>query len=235
MSKWLASVQSLQEAKSLEQHLPDILDMKNPSDGALGALMTKHVSEIVQWVNKRCLSSATVGDLPMQAERISSAINSMADTGVDFVKVGLFADGQLESCIEQLATAIHHLKTPVIAVLFADQLPSQNVIPQLAKAGFAGVMLDTAEKNGLGLLDYLKVDLLADFIREAKQMDLLCGLAGALKLEDITVLTPLDADYLGFRSALCRQHLRTNKLDPALASQIQWQLTVSSPEAIIAG
>ena len=96
-------------------------------------------------------------------------------------------------------------------------------------------MLDTAEKNGLGLLDYLTVDLLADFIREAKQMDLLCGLAGALKLEDITVLTPLDADYLGFRSALCRQHLRTNKLDPALASQIQWQLTVSSPEAIIAG
>ncbi|RLA00090.1 MAG: hypothetical protein DRQ42_06280, partial [Gammaproteobacteria bacterium] len=38
MSKWLASVQSLEEAQTLLPVLPDILDMKNPAEGALGAL-----------------------------------------------------------------------------------------------------------------------------------------------------------------------------------------------------
>lgn len=231
MSKWLASVQSLEEAKSLEQHLPDILDMKNPAEGALGALSHGNVSNIIEWVNNRCLCSATVGDLPMQAKVIATAITAMAGTGVDFVKVGLFDDEHLEKCIEQLAIDIHNLKTPVIAVLFADQLPKQNLIPILAKAGFKGVMLDTAYKNGKGLLDHLSVDLLADFISEAKQTDLLCGLAGALRLTDIAVLQPLQADYLGFRSALCHQHRRTNGLDPYLASQIQAQVNTAAPKA----
>lgn len=231
MTKWLASVQSLEEAQTLVAHLPDILDMKNPSQGALGALNHQTVAEIVHWINKRCLCSATVGDLTMQAEVIAPAIDDMAATGVDFVKIGLFAEPELLQCVEQLAVNIKTLQTPVIAVLFADQLPEQNLIPALKKAGFAGVMLDTAHKNGLGLLNHLPLHRLEDFIVEAKQSGLLCGLAGALKIDDITILKPLDADYLGFRSALCLQQRRTNRLDPDLAKQLQNQINTPLPKA----
>src|SRR5690554_476798 len=153
MTKWLASVQSLEEAQLLTQQLPDIFDMKNPSQGALGALTHQAVTEVVQWVNKRCLTSATVGDLAMQSDVLAPAIAHMAATGVDYVKIGLFDEPGLIRCIEQLEPTIKDLNTPVIAVLFADQLPQSPLIPPLTKTGFAGVMMDTASKNGLGLLD----------------------------------------------------------------------------------
>lgn len=232
ITKWLASVESLEEAKLLVEQLPDILDMKNPSKGALGALTHQTVTEIVKWINKRCVCSATVGDLPMQAEIISAAIRSMAETGVDYVKVGLFDESELIQCIQQLEPTIRSLNKPVIAVIFADQLPQQELIPLLAKSGFAGVMLDTARKDGQGLLNHLSVEALHQFVVEAKSTGVLCGLAGALRIEDIETLSPLQADYLGFRSALCQQHRRTNRLDPELAKQIQTQLNVALPEVL---
>ena len=61
---------------------------------------------------------------------------------------------------------------------------------------------------------------------------MLCGLAGALRVEDIETLSPLQPDYLGFRSALCQQHRRTNRLDPELAKQIQNKLNVALPEVL---
>jgi|TARA_R110000851_G_scaffold124035_1_gene254048 (5-formylfuran-3-yl)methyl phosphate synthase len=231
ITKWLASVESLEEAQLLVEQLPDILDMKNPSKGALGALTHQTVTQIVKWINKRCLCSATVGDLPMQAEIISAAIRSMADTGVDYVKVGLFDESGLIQCIQQLEPTIRSLKKPVIAVIFADQLPQQKLISLLAKSGFAGVMLDTASKDGQGLLNHLSVETLQQFVVEAKSAGLLCGLAGALRIEDIETLSPLQADYLGFRSALCQQHRRTNRLDPYLAKQIHNQLNAALPNA----
>jgi uncharacterized protein (UPF0264 family) len=47
MSKWLASIQSLEEAQTLLEVLPDILDIKKPSKGALGALSIEKVTENV--------------------------------------------------------------------------------------------------------------------------------------------------------------------------------------------
>lgn len=224
MTKWLASVKSLEEAESLTEHLPDILDMKNPSQGALGALSTQTVTDIVQWVNRRCLTSATVGDLMMQPDILSAAITLMASTQVDYVKIGLFDDPDLIYCIAALEATITALKTPVIAVMFADQLPQQAMIKQLADTGFSGVMLDTAQKAGLRLSDHLSMDQLEQFVTDAKSAGLLCGLAGALKIEDISTLRCLGADYLGFRSALCQQHKRTNQLDPRQAKRIHQQL-----------
>jgi uncharacterized protein (UPF0264 family) len=219
ITKWLASVESLEEAKSLVEQLPHILDMKNPSEGALGALNHQTVTEIVNWINKGCLCSATVGDLPMQAEITSAAIRNIDEPG-------------LIQCIQQLEPTIKSLSTPVIAVIFADQLPQQKLIPLLAKTGFAGVMLDTARKDGQGLLNHLSVEVLQQFVVEAKSAGMLCGLAGALRIEDIETLSPLQPDYLGFRSALCQQHHRTNRLDPELAKQIQNKLNAALPEVL---
>jgi uncharacterized protein (UPF0264 family) len=221
MSKWLASVQSLEEAETLLPVLPDILDMKNPSQGALGALSVAIVSEIVTVIAGRCQTSATIGDLPMQAELIKPAMIKMASSGVDYVKMGLFADDNLQHCLIELADTVQKLSTPVIAVIFADSSPDEDCLPLLKASGFHGVMVDTAIKNGQHLLDHWDLLKLEQFIGAAIQLDLLCGLAGALRLEDITVLRPLAADYLGFRSALCLQRQRTTRLQISLAKQIQ--------------
>lgn len=219
MSKWLASVQSIEEAKTLSACLPDILDLKNPAQGALGALSLAEVKTIVSWLDGRCMSSATVGDLPMNAEIIAPAINAMAATGVDYVKVGLFADVNMKACLSELQLLLTTLQTPVIAVVFADQTSAVDMAA-IKQAGFAGVMVDTATKNGLRLHEHWTEQQLRHFVKQAQEHNMLCGLAGALAIEDIAFLKPLDADYLGFRSALCEKRQRTQKLQPALAKMI---------------
>ena len=221
MCKWLASVQSLEEAQTLLPVLPDILDMKNPSQGALGALNVDIVSEIVVMINGRCQTSATIGDLPMSAELIAPAMIAMTASNVDYVKMGIFPDVNLATCISGLAKTVKQLSTPVIAVLFADNMPAIDCVPLLKAAGFEGVMIDTAFKNGQHLSDHWDQNKLNEFVGSAKQHGLLCGLAGALRIEDIEILKPLQADYLGFRSALCQQRQRTSTLAVELAEQIQ--------------
>jgi (5-formylfuran-3-yl)methyl phosphate synthase len=171
-------------------------------------------------IGGRCLTSATIGDLPMQAEIIKLATINMASSGVDYVKIGLFPDDNLEQCIIELAETVKNLSTPVIAVMFADTPPAEDCLHLLKTSGFQGVMVDTAIKNGQHLLDHWNLIKLEQFVRAAKQQNL-CGLAGALRLEDISVLRPLAADYLGFRSALCRQRQRTTHLQIDLAIQLQ--------------
>lgn len=221
MSKWLASVQSLEEAQTLLPALPDILDMKDPSKGALGALSIEVVSKIVSLINKRCLTSATVGDLPMDADVLGDAMIAMATTGVDYVKIGLFPDDNVIDCIEKLKAVVKNLEKPVIAVLFADKNPDLELVSSLKDSGFRGVMIDTAIKNGKGLRDHWELTQITAFVEQVEQKGMICGLAGALKIEDIAELKPLKADYLGFRSALCGQQQRTSTLQLSLAKQVE--------------
>mgnify|MGYP000420874830 FL=1 len=221
MTKWLASVQSLEEAQILLPALPDILDMKDPSKGALGALNVDIVTGIVEMIDGRCQTSATIGDLPMQADIIKQAMITMAASGVDYVKIGLFPDADLVQCIAELKNTVETLEVPVIAVIFADKALNVDIVPLLKESSFHGVMVDTAIKNGQHLLDHWDQSELKAFVSSANQKKMLCGLAGALRVENIEDLKPLNADYLGFRSALCHQQQRTSKLQLSLAEQVQ--------------
>jgi uncharacterized protein (UPF0264 family) len=83
----------------------------------------------------------------------------------------------------------------------------------MAAAGFAGVMLDTADKSGGALPEIVPAGRLRDFIEAARDCGLLAGLAGALGLAHIPALLRLDPDILGFRGALCAGARRTAGLD----------------------
>ena len=73
MTGMLASVNSLDEVRLILDTSVDIIDLKNPEQGALGALSTELVNEIVRVVNQKKPVSATVGDLPMQPEPVFNA------------------------------------------------------------------------------------------------------------------------------------------------------------------
>lgn len=221
MTKWLASVQSIDEAQALLNNLPDILDVKNPSQGALGALPVEQVKEIACLVKGQCLTSATVGDLAMDPEVIGHALKAMAVSQVDYLKVGLFPDDSLAECLLTLGALINQLAVPVIAVVFADKMPSTDYLTLIKRAGFVGVMIDTAEKNGKHLLDHWSKEQLSAFVTSARSSDLLCGLAGALRYEDIRDLKTFKADYLGFRSALCQHSQRKAAIDVTLVERVR--------------
>lgn len=212
MTGILASVNSLKEARLILNTKVDIIDLKQPEQGALGALSTDTVKAIVDEVNQQKPVSATVGDLPMHAEIVFNAVKAMAETGVDYIKIGFFPGGDWQGTISRLSE-ISQQGHKLIAVLFADTNPDINTIDSLKQAGFYGVMLDTMDKANGSLSQVMNDSDIAQFVDRAKAAQLLCGLAGSLKQQDITELLKLNADYLGFRGALCQQHIRTSALD----------------------
>lgn len=219
MSGMLASVNRLEEALITLQANVDIIDLKQPALGALGALDTQQVATIVTALAQRKPISATIGDLPMQADLIFDAVKEMADTGVDYIKIGFFPDQDWHQVIVKLQSLTQQ-SLKLIAVLFADQQPDFKTIEQLSLAGFTGVMLDTMDKSNGSLTQLMSLAEIQNFVQLAKQHHLLCGLAGSLRKADITALLPLHADYLGFRGALCTAHQRTAELDPVAMQAI---------------
>lgn len=210
MIRLLASVANLEEAESVVGLGVDILDLKNPSEGALGAWSSEGVRDAVEALKGQVLS-ATIGDLPMHPDLIVNAVRAMALSGVHYVKLGFFpgeAFGSVLAALKQLELNHAHL----VAVLLADHPLDLGLIETLKATGFSGVMLDTADKSRGSLRDCRPDDFIGTFVKEARAHSLFCGLAGSLALADIEPLSRHEPDYLGFRGALCVGG-RTQRLD----------------------
>lgn len=198
----LASVATLGEAELALGAGADLIDLKDPAAGALGAWPLTGLAAAVALVAGRRPVSATVGDLPPEPSVLAAAARATAATGVDIVKLGFFPGADHRDLAQALApTARGGIR--LVAVLMADTAPDLTVADSLAAAGFFGVMLDTADKASGGLLRHQPVHDLARFVADAQAHGLRVGLAGSLRLEDVAVLTPLGPDFLGFRGALC--------------------------------
>ena len=210
--RMLASVRSAEEALFAVQAGADLIDAKEPYDGTLGAVSPETLRAIVAAVGGRRPVSATVGDLPLQVDPLRRAARLNANCGATFVKIGLFEQPFDLATVQAVPPAVAGV--PLIAVLFADRSPPLHVADKLAAAGWHGVMLDTANKEGGSLRDWTDRDWLADFVRQARAAGLLVGLAGSLREDDVRPLAALGPDYLGFRGALCSGADREDCLDP---------------------
>ena len=219
MTGMLASVKNLAETQIVLNETVDIIDLKQPELGALGALPIELVAEIVAEIDNRLLVSATVGDLPMDTQIILNAVCDMTKTGVDFVKIGFFPNSDWREIVQQLSNVTKNIR--LIAVLFADTNPNFSIISDLKNANFAGVMLDTMDKKNGSLIEVMTFERIAEFVELAKIHNLLCGLAGSLRLENIPPLLSLNADYLGFRGALCAENNRTQFLELDALQQVR--------------
>lgn len=226
MTKMLASVMNLDEALLALEAQVDIIDLKQPERGALGALDISLVQKIVAAIGQRCLISATIGDLPMQADTIADAVAAMAATGVDYVKIGFFVGGEPKAVIDRLSPLARQ-GMKLIAVLFGDQQPNFSLLPLLQAAGFAGVMLDTADKGNGPLIQLMALTKISQFVTLAKTSGLLCGLAGSLRRQDVAGLLNFQPDYLGFRGALCESSVRTGRLDRGATAQLRQAIATS--------
>ena len=223
MTGFLASVTGPKEAEAAITGGADIIDLKNPLTGALGALPFETVKASVETVNQRAITSATIGDLPPDPVRVTQAVRKMKPTGVEIIKIGFFQAADYRPLIDALThEASEH---QLVAVLFADQQPNLDLLPHIAACGFYGVMLDTATKDGGGLLANMDTKNLSKFIQNANQLGLISGLAGQLSADDIPALLPLKPDYLGFRTALCRNNNRKDELDTEVVRVIKKMIT----------
>jgi (5-formylfuran-3-yl)methyl phosphate synthase len=220
MTGMLASVNSLAEALVVLSVGVDIIDLKQPALGALGALDFATIKQIVAGIDGRCPVSATIGDLPVQPDPVFNAVKAMAEMGVDYIKIGFFPGDEWQGTVKKLS-ALTGQNIALIAVLFADTQPDLTVMSLLKDAGFTGVMLDTMNKQKGSLIQLMAKMEIEQFVTQAKVRQLLCGLAGSLRLEDIPELLPYRPDYLGFRGALCQEHKRVGQLNKQAVIKIK--------------
>jgi len=212
MTQLLISVTNLIEAKIALENGADIIDLKDPSAGALGALPVATITSIVDFVNKGKLTSATIGDLYIESGLIISQIMALVKTNVDYIKIGFFETSNFQRYdFQTYLNALEKVTqtgVKLIAVLFAEHTYPESLILALKKAGFIGVMLDTAKKNGLTVLDYYTLAQLKNIAQNALKHELSFGLAGSLNIQHIAVLQEVNSTYMGFRGGICDSNKR---------------------------
>ncbi len=218
-TRFLASVRDDAEASIALQAGADLIDFKEPSTGALGAVDPSLLTKAVRFVAGRASTSATIGDLPMESRLLREAVTRVATTGVDYVKLGVFPGQRAEAAIAELAPEARKYK--LILVLFADAMPEFDAVELAASIGAQGVMLDTMAKSGGSLLDHMEIEQIGRFVTRARGHGLMAGLAGSLKPRHVAPLLALEPSLLGFRSALCRDGARNASIDLAACASIR--------------
>jgi (5-formylfuran-3-yl)methyl phosphate synthase len=214
MTALLASVRSAQEAFEAADAGADLIDLKEPHAGALGGVETGEIARIVSALRARFALkpiSATIGDVPNRAlDDITARVLDVAATGVDYVKVGVTQDEHARACLTHLAG----LPASIVPVLLSDHGVDRTLVAYALECGFAGIVFDTAIKDGRTLFDCVDTDMLGACLAQARTHGVMTGLAGSLGFADLERIRALAPDIAGFRGALCdRDAGRTGRLD----------------------
>ncbi|RCS24449.1 dihydroneopterin aldolase [Phyllobacterium salinisoli] len=219
MTKMLASVRDRREVEIVLKGGADIIDLKDPDNGALGAVAPETIRDVVDFVAGVRPVSAACGDLPMEPEVLLREAGEIAATGVEYVKIGFFPSEHLPECIAALKGLAQQRK--LIGVLFADHAYPDDLPAAFKEAGFHGIMIDTANKAGGRLLDHLSPDRIGGFIKSAHDLSLMVGVAGSLEAPDIPRLLVFAPDFLGFRGALCENQKRNAGISEEATAKIR--------------
>jgi (5-formylfuran-3-yl)methyl phosphate synthase len=202
----LVSVRGVQEARAALAGDADIIDAKEPGSGALGAVSVDVLRTIVAAVGNRRIVTAALGDATNE-RAIEGDATAFAEAGATMVKVGFagIADGRT---VEKLIAAARHGSANVIAVAYADYAAAESAHPRTvldaaARAGAAGILIDTADKTGPGLLGLLPLGTLRRLVSQARDGGLLVALAGQLTTDDLLIVRDAGAHVAGVRGAAC--------------------------------
>jgi (5-formylfuran-3-yl)methyl phosphate synthase len=103
--KLLVSVVSASEARLALAGGADIIDVKDPREGALGAPSPRTLAEVVAAVDGAAPVSVALGDLPDLPHTAALAAGGAAACGVDYVKLGLRGVRGLDRAVA-LVTAV---------------------------------------------------------------------------------------------------------------------------------
>jgi uncharacterized protein (UPF0264 family) len=212
--KLLVSVANAEEAAAARDGGADLIDAKDPSSGALGAVSLPTLSEIHAAVVGARPLTAALGDAEDEHDIERMAFEYSA-TGCAFVKVGFGTGTSTARMRSLLAAAVRGARRGsgdrcgVVAVAYADERDVMSgalvdLVDLASGEGARGVLLDTADKNGPGLTQLIRPLTLRAWVSRAHDGSLLAAVAGRLTLEDLPSVQDSGADIIGVRGAACK-------------------------------
>lgn len=209
MALLLVSPRSTEEVEATVAGGADVVDVKRPAEGSLGANYPWVLQEVLDAVPDGVATSAAIGDMDARPGLASLAADAVAARGFDYVKVGLHSvthDEGLEIA-SGVTRAVDGRGYAVIAgygdYALIDALAPVEVAEIAADAGADVAMLDTAIKDGSSLFDHVSDEEVSNFVGTAEDLGLRTALAGSLNRDGVTRAADLGADIVGVRGAAC--------------------------------
>ncbi len=208
MTGLLVSVRNADEARLALAAGVDVIDIKEPSAGSLGAASLENIAAILATVDGRCPVSAALGELNEAEDRCVAELPS----GLTFAKLGLSrCASRSDWCARWHALFSQAPGGPTpVAVAYADHKlcdapPASEVLEAAVEMGCAAILIDTFDKAAGRLLDWWSVEQIEAFLRTAAERKMPVVLAGSLRAEDIEALSPLRPYLFAVRGAACRE------------------------------
>ncbi len=238
--KLLVSVISAQEARLALDGGADIIDVKDPGEGALGAPSPRVLAEVVRVLGGAVPVSVALGDLPNLPHTAALAARGAAELGAGYVKVGLRgvrdpagAVALMRAVADAVGPGVHGSGVQVIAAAYADAgaldppaLAPRHLPEVVAGAGIAGALVDTFVKDGRGLYGWCSEPELVELIARTRATGASFGVAGQLTRSQ---LGRVAADVVGVRSAVCRGGDRGADLEAPLVAAAVAELRAAVP------
>jgi (5-formylfuran-3-yl)methyl phosphate synthase len=230
MTALLISVRDAAEAQDAVVAGADLIDIKEPRAGSLGAATPETIADIVRVVAGRRPVSVALGELANGLIDLRPL-----DLEIQFAKVGLAGCAQRRSWAVDWQSAVSELPsgTAPVAVVYADweraEAPAPfEMIDRGHRLGCRAMLIDTFDKHGLGLLGLWTLAELEWTLAAARAAEMLVVIGGQISDRDLPILLPLLPDYIAVRGAVCAND-RTSRLDPARVRQFKDRVCHAPP------
>ena len=210
----------------------DIIDVKNPAEGSLGAALPSLIRRIRTAVPNEVPVSAALGDIPFLPGTVAQAALGAAMAGADYVKIGLHGIKTHEQALlvmKSVKTTILDFKptVQVVAAAYGDYKRvgtlNPSALPEIAAAAEIDVMMvDTAVKDGQSLFEFMSENKVRELIDNSRSSGLKAALAGSLVGDTYKRAVNLKPDIVGVRGAAITDGDRTSgRVDSKLVAELK--------------
>jgi (5-formylfuran-3-yl)methyl phosphate synthase len=206
----LVSVRSADEVGAALAGGADIIDVKEPSRGTLGAADPHIIAAVAAQVPPAVPLSIALGD--PDGSHVRSVVDQLAihrKTGDLILKLGFAGSTDEADVAARLSAAIAGLRgASLVAVAYADWeragAPSPTAILGAAsRAGISGLLMDTFSKESGNLFSWISPQELTQWAEAARSRRLVIALAGSVDSESMPRMQSARPDVIGVRGAAC--------------------------------
>lgn len=223
MSRLLVSVRNAEEAQAALDGGADLIDIKEPARGALGAADSDVWRAIQATVGDRAPVSAALGEL-LDEGCLPLAVQAH---GMQLVKAGLAgcaAHSDWPQRLQQLRLTLPP-SVRLVAVIYADNVVAQapdpdKILSVAQQLELDTLLVDTFDKTNGDLFQHLSLQALTSIVDAARQAQMRVALAGSLSFATIPQALTLLPDWIAVRGAACLRGERQASIDSSCVRRL---------------
>jgi len=234
MTKLLVSVRDATEALTALDAGADLIDVKEPDQGPLGAADAMTIAAVVSSVAGRVPTSAALGELPAAGD-----LPARLPPQLHFAKLGLAGCKHLEDWPTKWRGTIATLPAGIapVAVAYADFRAADSpepwsLLPLARELGCRGLVLDTFDKHKGGLGDYFSRADLRRWLAAVRFSGMMSVVAGGLRSAPLAEIANVGPDDVGVRGA-ARLGGRDGTVDARPIRRLLQALARKAPKASV--